>query len=134
MIAVSPAPVNRLEKAMELYHVKTSEILEKNRAKRQGWLSCSPATETSYSHCPEGGEPVTSQFDNKDLGHDVIDLLENVNDKARAGRGNRRDGTARVSFGCSDPTDAECAHATEYMSVPNIHQSSLLTRGNSKSR
>ena len=31
LIAVSLAPVNRLEKAMKLYHDKTSEILEKNR-------------------------------------------------------------------------------------------------------
>ena len=75
LMAVSPAPVNRLEKAMKLYHEKTSELLEKNRAKRP-WLPRSPAAETSYSHRPEEGEPVTGQFDNEDLGHDVYDPLE----------------------------------------------------------
>ena len=31
LIAVSPAPVNRLEKAMKLYHEKMTEVLKKNR-------------------------------------------------------------------------------------------------------
>ena len=76
LIAVSPAPVNRLEKAMRLYHEKTTEVLEKNRANRQKWLPCSPATETSYSRRSEVGGPVTGQFDDEDLGHDVYNPLE----------------------------------------------------------
>ena len=77
LIAVSPAkPVNRLEKAMRLYHEKTSELLEKNRAKRQGWLPRSPAVETSYSRRPEEGEPVAGQFDDEDLSHGVYNPLE----------------------------------------------------------
>ena len=76
LIAVSPAPVNRLEKAMRLYHEKTSEILEKTRAKRRGWLPRSPATEPSHSRHLEEDEPVTGQFDDEDLGQDVYDPLE----------------------------------------------------------
>ena len=76
LIAVSSVPVNRLEKAMRLYHEKTTEILEKNRANRQKWLSHSPATETSYSCHPETGKPITDQFDDEDLDHDVYNLLE----------------------------------------------------------
>ena len=75
LIAVSPSPVNRLEKAMKLYHDKTTEILAKNRANRQKWLPRSPAAETSSSRRPEINEPVTGQFDDEDLSHDVYDPL-----------------------------------------------------------
>ena len=76
LIAVSPAPVNRLEKAMKLYHEKTTEILAKNKASRQKWLPRSPAIEASCSRCREVDEPVTGQFDDEDLSRGVYDPLE----------------------------------------------------------
>ena len=76
MMAVSPAPVNRLEKAMKLYHDKTTEILAKNKANRQKWLPRSPAVETSCPHRREADEPVSGQFDDEDLSRDVYDPLQ----------------------------------------------------------
>ena len=78
LIAVSPQPVNRLEKAMKLYHQKTSEILEKTRAKRRGWTPRSPAVEFSHTRPLEESKVVAGQFDdeNENLGRDVIDPLE----------------------------------------------------------
>ena len=76
LIAVSPAPVNKLEKAMKLYHEKTTEKLAKNRANRQKWLPHSPAVNASYSCCREVDESVTGQFDDEDLSHDVYDPLK----------------------------------------------------------
>ena len=73
---MSPAPVNRLEKAMKLFHEKTDEILTKNKASRQEWLPRSPAAETIYTRRPEVDEPVTGQFDDEDLSRDVYDPLE----------------------------------------------------------
>ena len=75
LIAVSPAPVNRLEKAMRLYHEKTSEMLERTRAKRREWTPRSPATESSRSHPLEGDGPVAGQFDDENLDQDVYDPL-----------------------------------------------------------
>ena len=76
LMAVSPAPVNRLEKAMKLYHEKTSEILEKTRAKRREWTPHSPVAEPSRSRPLEEGGPVPGQFDDENLGQDVYDPLE----------------------------------------------------------
>ena len=76
LIAVSPTPVNRLEKAMKLYHEKTDEILKKNRASRQQWLPHSPAAETVTTRCPREDAPVAGQFDDEDLGRGVYDPLE----------------------------------------------------------
>ena len=61
---------------MRLYHKKTSEILEKTRAKRREWLPRSPATESSRSRHLEEDEPVAGQFDDENLGQDVYDPLE----------------------------------------------------------
>ena len=76
MMAVSPAPVNRLEKAMKLYHEKMTEILAKNKANRQKWLPRSPAIEASCSCHREVDEPVTGQFNDEDLSRDVYDPLQ----------------------------------------------------------
>ena len=78
LIAVSPAPVNRLEKAMKLYHEKTTEILAKNKASRQKWLPQSPAVEASCSRRRKEDEPVAGQFDDEDLSRDVYDPLETL--------------------------------------------------------
>ena len=109
---------------MKLYHEKTSELLKKNRAKRQSWLPRSPATGTSYSRHPEEGKPVTGQFDDKDLSHDVIDPLKTptttpVQDEETA---------------VSKPANRRHAHTTGSTSLPNIYESSLSARGNSESR
>ena len=121
LIAVSPAPVNRLEKAIKLYHEKTSEILERTRAKRREWTPRSPATESSRSRPLEEDKPVAGQFDDEDLGQDVIRPVGIVNDDACAGRRSCRDGTTRVSTGCRNSTITERARATEYTPVPNFH-------------
>ena len=85
LIAVSPAPVNRLEKAMRLYHEKMAEILAKNKANRQKWLPCSSAAETIYTRHPEVDEPVTGQFDDEDLSRDVYDPLKTPTTNACTG-------------------------------------------------
>ena len=61
---------------MRLFHEKTNEILQKNKASRQEWLPHSPAANTVYTHCPEEDEPITGQFDDEDLSRDVYDSLK----------------------------------------------------------
>ena len=76
LLPVSPAPINRLEKAMKLYHEKTDEILTKNKASRQEWLLCSPAAETIYTRRSEVDKPAAGQFNDEDLSRDVYDPLK----------------------------------------------------------
>ena len=76
LLPVSPEPVNRLEKAMRLFHEKTDKILRQNWANRQGWISRSPVAETINTRRPEEDEPIAGQFDDEDLGHDMFDPLE----------------------------------------------------------
>ena len=78
LLAVSPAPINRLEKAMRLYHEKTDEILTKNKANRQGWPLCLPTAETISTRHSEVDEPATGQFDDKDLSRDMYDPLKTL--------------------------------------------------------
>ena len=76
LLPASPDPVNRLEKAMRLYHEKTDKNLRRTQASRQGQASHSPVAEAINTRRPEEIEPITGQFDDEDLGHDVIDPLE----------------------------------------------------------
>ena len=76
LLPVPPDPVNRLEKAMRLYHEKTDKKLRRTQASRQGRASHLPVAEASDTHCPEEIEPITGQFDDKDLDRDVFDPLE----------------------------------------------------------
>ena len=46
------------------------------RTSRQGRASHLPVAETTDAHRPEEIEPITGQFDNEDLDHDVFDPLE----------------------------------------------------------
>ena len=75
-VSGSGGPVNRLEKAMRLFHDKTDMILQRNLAKRQLRASRSPAAEIISTRRPEKDEPVAGQFEDEDLGHDVYDPLE----------------------------------------------------------
>ena len=73
---MSPDPVNRLEKAMRLYHEKMEKKLRRTWASRQGRALHSPVAETTDAHRPEEIEPITGQFDDEDLDHNVFDPLE----------------------------------------------------------
>ena len=76
LLPASPDPVNRLEKAMRLYHEKMDKKLRRTQASRQGWASHSPIAEAIDTCRPEEIEPITGQFDDEDLDHDVFDPLE----------------------------------------------------------
>ena len=122
---------------MKLYHDKTSEILEKNRVKRQGSLSCSPATETSYSHCPEGGEPVTGQFDDEDLGHDVIDPLETstttpVQDEETAVTGQPESQLAAVTQPTQNVPTPQGTRRFPTFTSPRYRQEEIASQGDPK--
>ena len=61
---------------MRLYHEKTDKKLRRTWASRQGRASHLPVAETIDTHRPEEIEPITGQFDDEDLDHDVFDPLE----------------------------------------------------------
>ena len=63
---------------MRLYHEKTDKNLRRTRASRQGWASHSPIAEAINTRHPEEIEPITGQFDDEDLDHDVFDPLETL--------------------------------------------------------
>ena len=134
LIAVSPAPVNRLEKAMRLYHDKTTEILEKNRANKQKWLSRSPATETSYSHHPEVGEPVTGQFDDEDLSHDMYDPLETptmtpVQDEVTSTMEKPESRPATANQPTEDVLTPQTPHRYPTFTSPSYRQEEIASQG-----
>ena len=76
LLPTSPDPVNRLDKAMRLYHEKMEKKLRQTWASRQGRASHSPVAETTDARRPEEIEPINGQFDDEDLDHDVFDPLE----------------------------------------------------------
>ena len=78
LLPVFPDPKNRLEKAMRLFHDKTDRILQRNLAWKQEWARRSPAPETVYTHHLEKDEPTEGQFDDEDLGREVINPLETL--------------------------------------------------------
>ena len=134
LIAVSPAPVNRLEKAMKLYHDKTSQILEKNRAKKREWLPCSPATEISHSHRPEGSEPVAGQFDDEDLGRDVLDPLGTpttrpVQDEETAETGRPEPQSATVTEPTRNAPTPQGARRFPTFTSPRYRQEEIASQG-----
>ena len=76
LLPASPDPVNRLEKVMRHYHEKTDKKLRRTWASRQGQASHLPVAEAIDTRCLEEIEPITGQFDDEDLDHDVFDPLE----------------------------------------------------------
>ena len=134
LIPVSPKPVNRLEKAMRLFHEKTDEILTKNKAGRQEWLPRSPAAKTIYTHHLEIDEPITGQFDDEDLSRNVYDPLETpttmpVQDEGTAMTEQPEPQPATASRPMEDMLTPQAPHCFPTFTSPRYRQEEIASQG-----
>ena len=134
LIAVSPEPVNRLEKAMKLYHEKTSEILEKTRAKRREWTPRSPAAESSHMRPLVEDKVVAGQFDDENLGQDVIDPLETptttpVQDEETATTGQSEPPVAEEAPSSQNASTPQSTRRFPTFTSPSYRQEEIASQG-----
>ena len=118
---------------MRLYHDKTDEILTKNKASRQEWLPHSPAAETICTCRPEVDEPVTGQFDDKDLSRDVYDPLETptttpVQDEETAMTEQMESQPATASQPMEDVLTSQAPHRFPTFTSPRYRQEEIASQ------